>query len=141
MTDIFPTKVLLATDGSEVSEGAIRMAAELARKTGSDLHLVRVGPLATASGVRRESTEEKTDDMLGYEAGRVEALGGSIARAHHRRGDAAQSIVEVGKDIDAGLIVLGSRGLGGLRRTFEGSVSDKVLHEAHCPVMVVREEN
>ena len=40
----------------------------------------------------------------------------------------------------AGLIVVGSRGLGGIRRTMLGSVSDSVVRHAHCPVMVVREE-
>ncbi len=145
MTDIFPTKVLLATDGSDGSEAAIRMAAELADKTGSELHLVHVGPLATTSGMDsgsgRERMEEETDDMLGHDARRIEALGGNVAEAHHRRGDAAESIVSLGKEINAGVIVVGSRGLGGLRRIFEGSVSDQVVREAHCPVMVVREEN
>jgi nucleotide-binding universal stress UspA family protein len=44
------------------------------------------------------------------------------------------------EELDVGLIVLGSRGLGPLRRALMGSVSDSVIRHAHCPVMVVREE-
>jgi nucleotide-binding universal stress UspA family protein len=40
----------------------------------------------------------------------------------------------------AGLIVIGSRGLGPLRRALMGSVSDSVVRHAHCPVLVVRHE-
>ena len=43
--------------------------------------------------------------------------------------------------IGAGLIVLGSRGLGGVKRALMGSVSDSVVRHAHCPVLVVRKEN
>jgi nucleotide-binding universal stress UspA family protein len=39
-----------------------------------------------------------------------------------------------------GLIVMGSRGLGGIRRALMGSISDSVVRHAHCPVLVVREE-
>jgi nucleotide-binding universal stress UspA family protein len=48
--------------------------------------------------------------------------------------------VEVAEDIGAGLIVMGSRGLGGIRRALIGSVSDSVVRHAHCPVLIVRPE-
>jgi nucleotide-binding universal stress UspA family protein len=44
------------------------------------------------------------------------------------------------EEIGAGLIVIGSRGRGGIRRALMGSVSDSVVRHAHCPVMVVRPE-
>ena len=50
----------------------------------------------------------------------------------------AAEIVRLGEDMDAGLIVVGSRGLGGVRRALMGSVSDSVVRHAHCPVLVVR---
>ena len=55
-------------------------------------------------------------------------------------GRVAPEIVGLAEEIGAGLIVLGSRGLGGIRRALMGSVSDSVVSHAHCPVMVVREE-
>jgi nucleotide-binding universal stress UspA family protein len=55
---------------------------------------------------------------------------------HHPSDD----VVQVAEEIGAGLIVLGSRGRGGVRRALMGSVSNAVVQHAHCPVMVVRPE-
>jgi nucleotide-binding universal stress UspA family protein len=49
-------------------------------------------------------------------------------------------IVGLAEELGAGIIVLGSRGLGPLRSALMGSVSTSVVHHAHCPVMVVRPE-
>jgi len=48
-------------------------------------------------------------------------------------------VVSLAEEIGAGLVVLGSRGRGGIRRALMGSVSDSVVHHSHCPVLVVRE--
>ena len=61
-----------------------------------------------------------------------------MQEAHSRRGRADQEIIDLGEEIGAGLIVMGSRGLGGVRRALMGSVSDSVVRHAHCPVLVVR---
>jgi nucleotide-binding universal stress UspA family protein len=53
-------------------------------------------------------------------------------------GDAPREIVHLAEDLDAGLIVMGSRRRGGIRRALMGSVSDAVVRHAHCPVMIVR---
>jgi nucleotide-binding universal stress UspA family protein len=47
--------------------------------------------------------------------------------------------VHLSEQIGAGLIIMGSRGLGGVRRALMGSVSDSVVRHAHCPVLIVRE--
>ena len=72
----------------------------------------------------------------------VKREGGKVAEKHLRIAGRyrAQQIVRVAEDIEAGLIVMGSRGLGGIRRALMGSVSDSVVRHAHCPVMVVRPE-
>lgn len=49
-----------------------------------------------------------------------------------------EAIVDVAKEEHAMLVVMGTRGQGTVRRTFLGSVSDYVLHHAHCPVLVAR---
>jgi nucleotide-binding universal stress UspA family protein len=54
-------------------------------------------------------------------------------------GRANEEIVEVAQNIDAGMIVMGSRGQGRLRRALVGSVSESVVRHAHCPVTVIRE--
>ena len=53
-------------------------------------------------------------------------------------GGVEREIVHLAEDVGAGLIVMGSRGRRGMRRTLMGSVSDTVVRHAHCPVMVVR---
>ena len=50
-----------------------------------------------------------------------------------------EAIVALAKEHRASLIVTGTRGLGSVRRTILGSVSDFVLHHAHCPVLVCRQ--
>ena len=154
---IFPTKILLATDGSREAKLAARTAGDLAQKTGSELHVVYVGgegfyetPLVEfetlePTWVAREypdllSDIERTErELLDREVERVQAVGGKVAQAHLRMGEAAREIVALGEEIGAGLIVMGSRGRSDMRRALMGSVSDSVMRHAHCAVLVVRE--
>ena len=72
--------------------------------------------------------------------GKIEASGGAVEGSHHTTGRPDAEIVALAEQIGAGLIVMGARGIGGIRRALTGSVSDSVVRHAHCPVMVVREE-
>jgi nucleotide-binding universal stress UspA family protein len=145
---IFPTTILLATDGSEEAQLAATTAADLAEKTNSELHVVTVGPdyplyelpehPADFEDVLRENRRE-AKEMLEQQAKRIEQSGGSVKETHLREGRAEEEIVEVAEEIGAGLIVMGSRGHGRLRRALLGSVSDAVARHAHCPVTIVRE--
>jgi nucleotide-binding universal stress UspA family protein len=144
---IFPTTILLATDGSEEAQLAATTAADLAQKTNSELHLITVGldyPLyelpehpAGFEDVLRENRRE-AKEILEQQAKRIEESGGTVKETHLREGRADEEIVEVAEEIDAGLIVIGSRGHGRLRRALLGSVSDAVVRHAHCPVTIVR---
>jgi nucleotide-binding universal stress UspA family protein len=53
-------------------------------------------------------------------------------------GTPAAEVVDLAEELGVGLIVVGSRGLGGIRRALIGSVSDSMVRHAHCPVLVVR---
>ena len=77
--------------------------------------------------------------MLDEQMQRVGKSGGEVAGVHARVGRPDAHIVGLADELGAGLIVLGSRGLGPLRRALMGSVSDSVVHHAHCPVLIVRE--
>jgi nucleotide-binding universal stress UspA family protein len=77
--------------------------------------------------------------MLEAEVERVRSAGGTVAQAHLKMGDAAREIVHLAGDLEAGLVVMGSRGRGGISRALMGTVSDSVVRHAHCPVLVVRE--
>ena len=148
---IFPTKILVATDGSREAELAFASAADLSQKTASELHVVYVGhmpasyesPGATTldpnlhrrmqDGAQKEA-RTKLDEQL-QQVGES----GEVAESHARLGRPDAEIVGLADELGAGLIVLGSRGLGRLRRALMGSVSDSVIRHAHCPVLVVRE--
>ena len=148
---IFPTKILLATDGSREANLAARTAVDLANKTGSELHVAFILRTQDASeystvGFYTENTYEEEIKQMGQrlldeQVRRVEAAGGTVAGAHFRRARPDEGILAVGEDIGTGLIVLGSRGLGGVKRALMGSVSDSVVRHAHCPVLVVRKED
>ena len=78
--------------------------------------------------------------VLETEVEKVREAGGRVTQAHLRMGKAAAEIVDLAEELGAGLVVVGSRGLGGIRRALMGSVSDSVVRHAHCPVLVVRRE-
>jgi len=78
--------------------------------------------------------------VLETEAEKVREAGGTLTQAHLRMGKADVQIVDLAEELGAGLVVVGSRGLGGIKRALMGSVSDSVMRHAHCPVLVVREE-
>jgi len=150
---IFPTKILLATDGSKEAKLAFASAAELSEKTHSELHVVYVGHMPLISyespgattldpdllGRMQEDAEQEARTKLDEQVRRVGKTGGQVAQMHARIGRPDAQIVGLADELDAGLIVLGSRGLGSLRRALMGSVSDSVVRHAHCPVLVVRE--
>ena len=157
----FPTKILLASDSSDTAAHAMDLAVELCEQTGSQLHLVYVGEdaypatlispqAADLEGVAREDPvlieqlQRQSDQMarrvLDTEVQKVREAGGTVAQAHLRMGKADIEIVELAKEIDAGLLILGSRGSGMIKRALIGSVSDSVVRHAHCPVTVVRQD-
>src|ERR671921_2056445 len=146
---IFPTKILLATDGSEGAELALLTAVDLANRTSSELHVVHVGgeyhpgPEIALSPALLEETlrelEREAREVLDEQVKKIEEAGGTVAEAHLRMGERPEEkIVELAEEVEVGLIAMGSRGLGGIRRALMGSVSQAVVRHAHCPVMVVR---
>jgi len=152
---IFPTKILLATDGSREAEAAARIAADLAQKTHSELHVVHafgiapVGPPVYPEATDLQSVEYEAETEEGQRISEqrarevlqeeVEKVRSTVAGEHLVEGRVAPEIVGLAEEIGAGLIVMGSRGRGGIRRALMGSVSDSVVRHAHCPVLVVRE--
>jgi len=148
---IFPTKILLASDGSKEANLAARTAVDLANKTGSELHvafvlrtedaLVYSNVDANTEKAHEEEIKEMGQRLFDEQVRRVEEAGGTVAGAHFRMARPDQGILAVGEDESIGLIVLGSRGLGGVKRALMGSVSDSVVRHAHCPVLVVRKED
>jgi nucleotide-binding universal stress UspA family protein len=139
---IFPTRILFASDGSEDSELAATTAGGLAKVTGSELHVLHVAPAFPdyfePSDPEPGPTEREGRRILDEQVKKIENVGGTVAQSHLRRGGAAEEVIDLAEELEVGLIVLGSRGRGRIRRALMGSVSDSVVRHAHCPVLVVR---
>jgi nucleotide-binding universal stress UspA family protein len=140
------TKVLLATDGSESSALAALAALELSKRLGSEvqvIHVAREHPCVHPYHDPRHEEEKKrfrSEDEQALEefVKRIREAGGTIAESHLRVGDPADEIVELAEELEVGQVVVGSRGLGSVRRALMGSVSTSVLRHAHCSVLIVR---
>ena len=148
---VFPTKILLAIDGSEESRRALQAAAELSKDTGSEVHVTYVLPspnelrghhLYSREVMRSvtERAEEEGRSFLEDQAEQLRSSGGKLAETHLKAGEPDKEIVKLSEELGAGTIVIGSRGLGALKRALMGSVSESVVKHAHCPVFVVRTE-
>ncbi|MGB3635425.1 MAG: universal stress protein [Rubrobacteraceae bacterium] len=140
---MFPTKILLATDGSPEAVLATRSAMEMADKTDSELSVVHVEevPVLAHSYAGREAEEgeaTRARQWLDEQVGKIEEAGGKVAESQLRLGRPAHQIVRLSEEMEAGLVVIGNQGLSAFRRFLMGSVSEMVMHYASCPVYVVR---
>jgi nucleotide-binding universal stress UspA family protein len=86
-----------------------------------------------------EEAMHQAQGFLDKQVEKVKSEGVEVAESHLVRGRPDREIAHLGEELGVGLIVMGSRGLGGVRRVLMGSVSDSVVRHAHCPVMIVRE--
>ncbi len=134
-------RIVLAVDGSEPAQRAVPVAADIASKYGSEVIAVHVleQQLGLGGPIAYDTTEEATrvaDDTARF----LKDLGVS-ARPEARAaiaGRAAQEIIDVATSEDAGLIVMGSRGMSDWEGLLVGSVAHKVLHLSSVPVLIVR---
>ena len=136
---VLPEKILLATDGSEDAERATMAALDLAGRSDSGLHVVHVWH--DVRGFARDSVKRELrrrgQEVLDEQLKKIEAAGGEVERAHLRGGRTSNQVIALGQEIGAGLIVVGSRGLGTVRRILMGSQSEEIVHHAQLPVLVL----
>ncbi len=138
--------ILVPTDFSRQAAGAIDMAIDLATRYGSRLKLLHVfAPLGVivpegfvpAGADEIERIVEATRERM--EPDRARALASGIyVTCDTVQGAAATEIVEVAREGAHDLIVMGTHGRTGLRRLLLGSVAERVVRGAPCPVLVVR---
>ncbi len=119
--------VVVGIDGSEGSLVALRVAADEARRRGATLEVVGTPVDAQLEELRRGLADTLADEGL--------ADGNPEVRERVVNGHAAEVLVEASGS--AALVVVGTRGHGGLAGKMLGSVSQQVVAHARCPVMVV----
>ena len=147
------TKILLCTDGSDDARNAAAAAIEIAQKFESQIILISVfnpapalavpitggpglvpyidtGVIQAISDEFHTRAEQSTIQML--EEGKAPYT------VKHGYGHPVDGIVNAAEEENIDLIVMGSKGMGDFKRFLIGSISDGVLHHAHCPVLIVR---
>ncbi|BBL80031.1 universal stress protein UspA [Rubrobacter xylanophilus] len=154
----YPNRILLATDGTEDSARAARLAAALAAKCAAELHVAHVWRPGASETVTAAATrpplpgeppgyaERQARKVLGAEVRRVEEEGARVAQTHLRPGRPAQTLVALAARIGADLLVVGGgrpramRRAAAPRRPLLGKVADEVVRSAGCPVLVAHRE-
>ncbi|XP_033745922.1 universal stress protein A-like protein [Pecten maximus] len=144
--------VLIAQDGSEYSDYAFEWYMDNIHKKNDkvillhtpEYHNVVASPMVMADvsvltdmWKDEEKRVQKLVEVLGTKL-KDHGIGGKVKSVGGQPGEV---ICKVAKDEGASLIVTGTRGLGTIRRTFIGSVSDYVIHHAHVPVLVARHKD
>lgn len=141
-------RIIVPTDFSSCSEEAWRLAQRLAGMSGAELvltHVLTEAPLFREGPFIMPKVREVFEAARSFAdaalqewvaKARVEGLS---ARAALRSGVAYQEIVTLAVDERADLIVIGTHGRGGIDRALLGSVADRVIRLAPCPVLTVRE--
>jgi nucleotide-binding universal stress UspA family protein len=141
-------RIVCPTDFSERAAPAERQAVGLARALGAELVLVHVGIEAPlwreglyTPSVRAvfEAQHKWAADQLAARAAAL-AAEGVVARAVVRVGVPWQEIVSLAVEEHADMIVMGTQGRTGLERLLLGSVAERVIRQAPCPVLTVRHD-
>ena len=137
------SNIVVGTDGSKTAKGAVASALDLARKAGATVHIVHAFKFSpteerslgargdpVVSGVVRNYLDTVMEEaQAGAEGVRVETYAATIAPA--------DAMIQVAEQVDADLIVVGSRGMRGIHRVL-GSVPNSVAHAAPCHVLIVK---
>lgn len=142
-------RIVVPHDTSEHSQDSLRHALRIARACGASIDLIHVIPepirpsyYAAAAvseyNVRREELKEATRKELErlLQAAGTDPSQGDVT-LHTPAGEPAQEIVALAKQQDSGLIVIATHGLTGLDRLLIGSVTERVIRQADCPVLVI----
>lgn len=133
--------VLVGIDGSDESRSALRWAVEYVASIGGLVHAVTVWHQPVQLGYRLpypdDELEQRARKSLDESVRPIQTEHPSVdVRSHLLRGQVEDELVELSKQAD--LLVLGNKGHGTLTGMFVGSVALKLVHQARCPVTIVR---
>ena len=134
--------IVVGTDGSSTAAIAVDQAGELASALGATVHVLS----AYAGAVRpeegfgsRQRIADAPIEVANAAAERLRAHGvESVVVDRAEGGDPAEAILDLAERINADLIVVGNKGVSGIRRFLLGSVAQKVVAHAPCGVLVSR---
>jgi nucleotide-binding universal stress UspA family protein len=143
--------IIVGTDGSPTATEAVRRAAALASSDGAVLHLVtaynpeqRAAERAEAEALPEQlrwmaSPGQAAEDVLDETAAALKEsdIEGLRVERHARPGEPADVLLDLADELDADLVVVGNKGMLGLKRFVVPSVPNRVSHRATCDVLIV----
>jgi nucleotide-binding universal stress UspA family protein len=144
-------QIVVGTDGSAGANIAVAAAIELARLTGATLHIVNAHKVTTAYHLAASpeimipaGDIVDSNDAIHAEAQSVcdrvveqAKRAGVQAESHCVAGDAADALIRVAEDAECDLVVVGNRGMSGVRRFVLGSVPNKLSHKSPTSLLIV----
>ena len=139
------TSIVVGTDGSDTAAIAVNQALELAELGGATLHIVhayhQVNPVGAA--LSAIDTDAVSNALAEQAAAVCAAPAAAAARAgvqfevHAVAGDPSDALITIAEQVHADLLVVGNRGMTGVKRFVLGSVPNKISHHAQCSVLIV----
>jgi len=143
--------IVVGTDGSESAAVAVHHATMLAKLTDATLHVVHAHqPLSVGHAAMGATAGMMTANVAEVNAGIADNSGVICERAaeeakragvrvetHALPGDPSDALIGVAEEVGADLLVIGNRGISGVRRYLLGNVADRVAHHAPCSVHIV----
>jgi nucleotide-binding universal stress UspA family protein len=141
--------IVVGTDGSDTAAQAVREAIDMAGAVGATLELVSAFAPVPERRLRAEkrgapeevqwaiNPRQEVEAFL-TDAADIAREAGVDVNTHARQGDPADAILDVAEETNAGLVIVGNKGMAGAKRFLLGSVPDKISHHAPCSVLIVR---
>ena len=137
--------IMVAFDGSDLAEKALRMGEEMALQNNAKLHVFHVNVVSASLGAQAQSSEA-LKDMLDTAGEKVRAkaqemLADSACNYEiivHSGPAPAKLLMDYATHNDIDLMIMGSRGLGTMKQYF-GSVAHSVLNVTHIPTLIIKE--
>ncbi len=150
---IFLKTILTPVDGSKNSDVAIKEAGDLTKHYDAELIVLHVAHTETSFS-RQYSDEYSDDTNVSYmseidkkeaeeilnRAEKILEEQGIKPKTAIRMGEPANEILEFAKESNVDYIVMGSRGLSGIKKFLMGSVSTRVMEHSHCSVLIVKHD-
>ncbi len=144
-------KILIATDGSDTSKTAVLVGIDMARRAGGSIiaiYVVDVSRISHLPGYAMiPGIKEKIIGLMEEEGKQATGFAEDRAREANvpchkiiSQGSPSQELLRLSRDLEADLLILGSRGRTGVERYILGSVAEKVVLQSEVPVLLIKED-
>ncbi len=141
-------RICCPIDFSDASRAAMEVAADLAKRFGAELVLLHAYPIpgytfpdgsvVASPKMMQDLADQAQKHLEEWRADAERMVGAPRVTAEKAIGEPAAEILEVAKDARADLIVMGTHGRTVLEHALMGSIAERVVRRAHCPVLTVR---